>query len=146
MPVRECFRDFHCGPQSVLPKLCVRLAPWKTIPFQALQLARGGEFGAARSELRRKQAGSVSQPPGKLTTGWSRGSRHELRLRERRDAGFDSPQCLTVENPFPAGRALVEFQVGDRVGPSLEFAGPIPADLPYLIASASRTKSDVKHM
>jgi len=76
----------------------------------------------------------------------SRGSRHELRWSDGRDTGFDSPQRFTVEDPFPAGRALVELEVGDGVGLSLEFASPIPADPPDFIASAWRTKCDVLHM
>jgi hypothetical protein len=61
------------------------------------------------------------------------------------DAGFDAAQGFAVEDPFPAGWALVEFEVGDGVGLSLEFAGPIPAHLPDFIASASRTKCDLWH-
>jgi hypothetical protein len=66
-------------------------------------------------------------------------------LDERWGAGFDPAQRLTIENPFPASRALVEFEVRDSVGLSLEFAGPIPADLLDLIATASRTKCDFQH-
>ena len=80
------------------------------------------------------------------TAGGSGGAGHELRFDDSRGAGFDAPQRLPAENPFPAGRALVEFEVGNRVSFPLEFAGPIPADLLDLIASASRAKCDVLHI
>src|ERR1039457_5080644 len=82
---------------------------------------------------------------GTLTTTRSRGSRHEPRLREGWDRGLDPPLRLAVKNPFPARRVLVDFEVSDGVALSLQFAGPIPADLPDLIASASRTKCDLWH-
>lgn len=76
----------------------------------------------------------------------SGGSRHELGCGELWHAGFDSSQCVAVEDPFPAGRALVKLEVSDRVGLSLDFAGPGPADLLDPIASASRTKYNLCHM
>jgi hypothetical protein len=63
-----------------------------------------------------------------------------LRCGELWHAGFDSPQCVAVKDPFPAGRALVKLEVGDRVGLSSDFTGPVSADLLDPIASASRAK------
>lgn len=62
------------------------------------------------------------------------------------DAGFDAAQGFAVEDPFPAGWALVEFEVGDGVGLSLELAGPCPADFLDFIATASWAKSDFLHI
>src|SRR5580698_1568307 len=58
-----------------------------------------------------------------------RGSSHQPRLRDGRCAGLDAAQRVAAQNPLPTHRALVEFEVRDGVGLSLDFAGPIPADL-----------------
>jgi hypothetical protein len=76
----------------------------------------------------------------------SRGSRHEPRWAGGWSGRLDSPQRVAAKNPFPANRALVEFEVRDGVGPSLDFAGPVSADLLDLIATASRTERDLLHI
>jgi hypothetical protein len=72
-------------------------------------------------------------------------SRAAHRLRERGRNCFDAPHRFAIINLLPAIRALVEREVGDRIGSSLRFAAPVTPHAPDSLAATSWTYFQVDH-